>query len=120
MITNNAVINTAGNGLWSNVATAVTLEGFSVPYINEEQDFGELCVHFDTTTWNVEKDGLIYTDSQFLNEVEYLLTNLGYDMSDVSYSEQGMQGDDYVSMDVGPAFLVSHRALHPTEYAGVQ
>jgi hypothetical protein len=31
---------------------------------------------------------------------------------DVSYSEQGMQGDNYVSMDVGPQFLLECDALY--------
>jgi hypothetical protein len=34
-----------------------------------------------------------------------MLDNLGFDASDVSYSEQGMQGDTYVSLDVGECFI---------------
>jgi hypothetical protein len=35
----------------------------------------------------------------------FMLDNLGFDASDVSYSEQGMQGDTYVSLDVGECFI---------------
>jgi len=70
-------------------------------YTNDELDFGELRVYFNTATWDVDKDGLIYTDSLFLEELCGLLTSMGIDASDVSYSEQGMQGDNYVSCDVG-------------------
>jgi hypothetical protein len=34
--------------------------------------------------------------------------------SDVSYSEQGMQGDDYVSCDIGKPFLDSWTAKFGT------
>jgi hypothetical protein len=30
--------------------------------------------------------------------------------ADVGYSEQGMQGDDYVSLDVGESFIASWEA----------
>ena len=107
MINFQATLNTDGTGLWSDVAKAVTITAISVPYVNDEKDFGELCVHFDTATWNVDEDGLIYTDPQFLKELEQALQAQGYDTSDVSYSEQGMQGDDYVSLDIGANFIAS-------------
>jgi hypothetical protein len=64
-----------------------------------------LRVHFDTASWDTYTDGLIYTDKQFMTELRELLTAQGFDASDVSYSEQGMQGDDYVSCDVGECFI---------------
>jgi hypothetical protein len=50
---------------------------------------------------------LIYTDSLFLASLKRILAEQGFDASDVTYSEQGMQGTDYVSLDVGPKFLTS-------------
>ena len=35
------------------------------------------------------------------------LETQGLDATDVSYSEQGMQGDNYVSLDVGDQFIAS-------------
>jgi len=32
-------------------------------------------------------------------------------VQNVSYSEQGMQGDNYVSMDIGPTFYASWKRL---------
>lgn len=96
---------TAGDSYWSAVQTAVTITDMQLGYVNDEGDFGELCVYFDTKTWDVAHDGLIYTDSDFLNELQLFLTQHGLDGSDVSYSEQGMQGDNYVSCDVGEKFL---------------
>jgi hypothetical protein len=40
-----------------------------------------------------------------MTELKELLTQKGFDASDVSYSEQGMQGDTYVSCDVGERFI---------------
>jgi len=102
-----AVLNTNGNGYWSNKAKAVEITGLQLNYVNDEGLFGELCVHFNTNTWDVNTDGLIYTDKQFMRELKELLTVQGYDASDVSYSEQGMQGDTYVSCDVGECFINS-------------
>ena len=101
----NATLNTAGDGYWSNKAKAVEITALQLAYTNDELDFGELCVFFNTATWNTAKDGLIYTDTQFMRELKELLTAKGFDASDVSYSEQGMQGDTYVSCDVGECFI---------------
>ena len=100
-----AILNTGGGGYWRNTKTTVGITGLQLAYINDELDFGELRVRFNTETWDVNKLGLIYTDKQFMRELKELLTNLGFDASDVSYSEQGMQGDAYVSCDVGERFI---------------
>jgi len=100
-----ATLHTAGDGYWSNVAKAVEITGLQLSYTNDELDFGELCVYFNTKTWDVNKDGLIYTDSLFLEDLCLMLDNMGFDASDVDYSEQGMQGDNYVSLDVGECFI---------------
>ena len=91
---------TSGTGYWSNVVKTVNIKGYQIPYINEEGDFGELRVFFDTKTWNTERDGLIYTDPAFLEHMRVL-----FGSSDIDYSEQGMQGDNFVSFDVSGEFL---------------
>jgi len=101
----NATLQTDGKGLWSRKVAAVEITGLQLSYINDELDFGELRVRFNTKTWDVNKDGLIYTDSLFLEQLKDLLTAKGFDASDVYYSEQGMQGDAYVSLDVGECFI---------------
>jgi hypothetical protein len=100
-----ATLNTNGNGYWSNKRKAVEITGLQLSYTNDELDFGELRVFFNTNTWDTHKDGLIYTDKQFRRELKELLTAKGFDASDVDYSEQGMQGDTYVSLDVGECFI---------------
>ena len=101
----NAKLYTAGNGYWSRKQTAVEITHLQLAYTNDELDFGELRVHFNKATWDTAKDGLIYTDRLFLEDLCFTLDALGFDASDVGYSEQGMQGDTYVSCDVGEGFI---------------
>lgn len=107
MIKFGAVVNVAGDGYWSDNDTQVRCISADVPYVNEEKDFGELRVYFNTQDWDVNTMGLIYTDSQFLKEIRNIFTEAGFDGSDIYYSEQGMQGDNFVSLDVTEAFLKS-------------
>ena len=100
------VFSTAGDGYWSNVSKDVEVTDMKLGYVSDEQDFGELRVYFDTTTWNVNKDGLIYTDSKFKQDLMQFVQQQGL-VVDLCYSEQGMQGDNYVSLDVGAEFLDS-------------
>ena len=96
----NIKIHTSGRGLWSEVAKEVDCTGYSVPYMNNDGEFGELRVYFDKASWNVNEDGLIYTDPKFLHGIR-----LVFGTKDIEYSEQGMQGADFVSFDVGKVFL---------------
>lgn len=98
-------LNTSGDGLWSNTSTPVAITAFEVAYVNNEGDFGELRVYFDKTTWDINERGLIYTDGLFIEELKSALEQQGFDPSGISYSEQGMQGTDYVSLDVDSNFL---------------
>jgi hypothetical protein len=100
------VFSTAGDGYWSNVSKDVEVTDMQLGYVNDEGDFGELRVYFDTDTWDVNKDGLIYTDSKFKQDLMQFVKQQGL-VVDLCYSEQGMQGDDYVSLDVGAEFLDS-------------
>jgi len=100
-------LHTNGSGLWSGIAKEVKTTRINLAYLNDEEDFGELRVYFDPKSWNIQEDGLIYTDRQFIRELETSLNNEEYEGSDVDYSEQGMQGDNYVSLDVGKKFIDS-------------
>ena len=101
-------LNTNGYGYWSNKAKAVDVTQLRFQYCNRERDFGELCVHFTKASWDVNVDGLIYTDKQFMTELRAYLQTIGFteaEALDVNYSEEGMQDDEYVSLDVGAVFL---------------
>jgi len=97
------ILNTDGHGLWSNVARPVHVTAINVHKAN-----CELRVYFNTDTWDVEEVGLIYTDILWQRELRAHLVALGFSceaVAGVGYSEQGMQGDDYVSLDVTPLFV---------------
>lgn len=112
--------STNGGGLWSTHVACVHITALVIGYVASHDDngddlaedaaptFGELQVSFDTKTWNPNEHGLIYTDRQFEIELREELMELGFSklaVDDVGYSEQGMQGNDYVSLDVGAVFL---------------
>jgi hypothetical protein len=108
----NVTLNTNGRGYWSRAVKAVRITDMRLGYVSDERDFGELCVYFNTEDWNVNVDGLIYTDKQFKAELNAFLVAHG--LCAVEYSEQGMQGDNYVSCDVEEDFLRAWEAKFNT------
>jgi hypothetical protein len=106
------ILNTDGSGLWSRKSKPVIVIGADciIGKIEDEDGerlLGELMVRFDTASWNTDSDGLIYTDDLFLKQLHEFLMSQGFTAetaTDVSYSEQGMQGDEYVSLDVSSEF----------------
>jgi hypothetical protein len=124
-----ATLHTNGRGYWSRKATAVSITKMDLQYINNERTFGELCVYFNTdpdelgaSVWDVNTDGLIYTDKQFMSELRAYLQTIGFseaEANDVNYSEQGMQSDNYVSCDVAALFITALEKLDPQHVAAV-
>lgn len=113
----NAALHTNGSGYWSRIKKEVEIKGLSlIVWFDDEEpntpSFGDFRVAFNTKTWDVNKDGLIYSDNRFLKELKVLLASIGLPTK-VCYSEQGMQGDDFVSFDVNGKFCVAFMALAP-------
>jgi hypothetical protein len=104
---------TSGRGRWSLCVTdGVHITGMALAYVTASHggdfDYGELRVYFDKKTWNTNERGLIYTDPGFLKALRRALVDMGFSekaAKDVQYSEQGMQGDNYVSLDVFKRFV---------------
>ena len=107
----NKTFNTCGDGYWSDVAKEVYVESISM-YIStqneadegEEAEYfdGDLAVNYTEATWDNSVDGLIYTDSLFLEQVKQFLIDNGFNadaVNAITYSEQGMQDDERVSCD---------------------
>jgi hypothetical protein len=103
-------ILTGGDGYWSQAKRLIPVTRLELS-TNDEGDFGELRVYFDVRNWNVDKLGLIYTDRAFMTSLQRRLDKMGLAGADVGYSEQGMQGTDYVSCDVGADFIASWQAV---------
>lgn len=111
-----ATLNTAGNGLWSNAIRKIAHAKVELCVWDEELalfeenklKFAELRVFFQKKYWDVNKHGLIYTDKQWIKDFRKALVGWGFSDSSVKtvdYTEQGMQGDNYVSTYVGLPFL---------------
>jgi hypothetical protein len=100
------VLHTDGNGFWSNESRPVSLDGMELHH-KPHARYGELRVFFKKETWNTSVHGLIYTDPLFLTELKEYLNRAGYATTRLTYSEQGMQGDNYVSCDVDNQFIES-------------
>ena len=99
---------TNGEGYWTRFEQTVTVVRVNIAYVSDKGDFGELRAYFDTKTWNVNEAGLIYSDPRWIDEFRGLMRSLGFTRTaceDITYSEQGMQGSNYVSMDVGADFM---------------
>jgi len=107
----NKVFTTCGDGYWSDVAKEVFVTDIGMfVSTNNEADAGEEAMYcdgdmyalYDEATWDNSVDGLIYTDSAFLEQVRTALIAGGVSIEAaeaVTYSEQGMQDDGRVSMD---------------------
>lgn len=70
--------------------------------------------HFDPNVYDVNRFGLLYTDDTFAKEVIKLLNILGIETdpeNDVFYSEQGMQGRQYVHFDVTDDWIKQSRIM---------
>lgn len=106
-----AVYTTAGDGYWSNISKDVRVESMGT-YVCTDADegAGDFYVAYDETTWDMDTDGLIYTDSAFLadvqNKMREVLIAMGVDSNkaseladSITYSEQGMQDYGRVSFD---------------------
>lgn len=112
------ILHTSGGGLWSTKQAAVRIIDLEVPYVDGDLSFGELRVYFDVNTWDVDQHGLVYPDPLFLDELRTYLNAQGYYAS-VHYSEQGMQGRNFVSLDVDGRFLASFLVKNPGAFSMV-
>lgn len=91
-------------GLWSRASKPVKIT--HIEYTNNDYGSADVNVYFDTKTWDVDKDGLIYTDAGFLKALKQNLETLSktdklpkVNWNEINYTEQGMQGDNYISME---------------------
>jgi hypothetical protein len=121
----NIITHTNGKGFWSQEQRMVLINkidiGYnSLKYYPDEPFYGELRAYFEPHgftdgSWNVEGHGLIYTDKLWLKEFKVGMRAAGFSIlavRDIKYSEQGMQGNNYVSMDVDKPFYPSWKRLN--------
>ena len=105
----NFVTQTNGRGYWTSKKKTIKINKvFIHTFDGADQDFGELRAYFDAKEWDVDNDGLVYSDPGWLASFKSCMATLGFSnmaLNDIGYTEQGMQGETYVSLDVGGRFL---------------
>jgi hypothetical protein len=98
----NFITSTDGEGFWNRVNKDIRVVKLDLNHDYQFQSF-ELRAYWDKRNWNVNRHGLIYTDCLWFSSFKKSLIHLGFSkdsLKALGYSEQGMQGNDYVSMDV--------------------
>lgn len=105
-------VKTSGSGLWSNQSKEVKITKIdwydTTPEGDDEREY-QVDVYFDHETWDIARDGLIYTDPAFKSDLrEKILELVGkgelpatLPWEKLAYTEQGMQGDNFVHMILG-------------------
>ena len=58
------------------------------------------CINIYLNRYDIDNQGPLYEDRTFMNSIKMLFSKIGIDPEDVEYAEQGMQGDNFVSMAV--------------------
>ena len=101
--------STNGRGLWSSEKKIVNIHKMRFkPYIYLRDDCDEASLYVDAffyaKNWNTRKDGLIYTDNRWMREFRNGFYAMFPELKEVDaridYTEQGMQGGNYVSMQI--------------------
>ncbi|APC25816.1 hypothetical protein BST79_gp303 [Only Syngen Nebraska virus 5] len=104
----NKLIMVGNDGLWNRASKEVFVTkimmfvGTTIDDPDDEPYSSDLQIFFKTSTWDIKKHGLIYTEKNFMEEIKSFMLESGVPedvVSDVQYSEQGMQGTNYVSCD---------------------
>lgn len=107
-------IETDGSGCWTKKSKKVRITKIEWQVNEYDDELGfqpetSCCIYFTNKSWDTGKDNFIYTDQGFMNNLKkYLLSlvergKLPKDLpwEDIGYSEQGMQGHDYVHTVLG-------------------
>ena len=110
----NQTVKTSGDGCWSNRKADVIVSKIEWQTHSYDEDIGggtetDVFIYFSPKSWNVNKHGLIYTDKSFIKSLKELLVSLAKNgdlpqdlpWEDIGYSEQGMQGRNYVHTVLG-------------------
>lgn len=95
--------------------TSMTVDPVLRGYVlDKTHPYLDIHCHFDPETFPSEKYGIVYGDGLFEIEIrKHILAALGLspDLEGLSYTEAGMQGEDYISMESSAAFAMHLAAL---------
>lgn len=91
----------------------------SLGYFPDDPFNGELRAFFEPSgftsgSWNVAGYGLISGDRLWLKEFKAGLREVGFSIKavqNVKYNDKELQGQDYVSLEIGPVFYASWKRM---------
>lgn len=119
---------TDGKGEFTEEVRSVAIDAIKIAFSNQtlfpgDPFYGELRAYFmshgfTADSWNIDAHGLIYKDKGWLKDFKAGLRELGFSIKavqNVRYSEKDMQGHNFVSLDIGPAFYRSWCRLNKEE-----
>lgn len=95
------ITQTNGIGSWTAVRKKINIKSLDVI------DGIELRAYFSVDDWDTYEHGFIYTDEGWLESFKKQLVTIGIhpkQCDGIGYSEYGMQGEEYVSLDVPDGF----------------
>lgn len=102
--------HTSGLGLWSAYIKPVTITKIGLRLEDYDLNISDVCengilyldAYFPKSEWKPVKHGLIYTDPLWITEFNHELKKTFpriFGRMKFDYTEQGMQGRDYVSLE---------------------
>ena len=97
-----------GDGFWSTWVGEV--EGNLTVKSHGWDDDGCGYATFHLVDWDAPSQGLIYTDTVFMESLRAELSRVGLPSEGIDYSEQGMQPADGVHFDASEAFITAVQA----------
>lgn len=116
--------NTNGKGRFTDEERMVQITSLAIGYSSltyypEDPFKGELRAYFNPSgftvgSWNVDGHGLIVGDRLWIKEFKAGLREVGFSIKaaqNVKYNEKELQGNNYVSLEVGPTFYKSWQRL---------
>lgn len=93
--------STNGKGYYTDQAKKVRITEIRISrYVrSKNKPLLQMEVYFNTKDWNTKKDDLIYGDEKWISELRKGLQSIGFVATGLDYTEQGMQEDDFVSVE---------------------
>jgi len=98
-----AILNTNGKGLWSPCKKATKVKRVEIEDVSDSYGAHHyyVNVYLYRDSWKTEEHGLVYTDPMWIRDLRWVLRDAGFKhWKKIDYTEQGMQGDDYVSLEI--------------------